>query len=86
MAGRIKDFAAVFKELAATFRPLNQVEDLRSKRDLSPLVDYFSRKVCCSCNYYERCWQEDFNKQHKRVITMLSVAEESDKFFEKYIV
>lgn len=85
MAGRIKDFAAVFKELAATFRPLNQVEDLRSKRDLSPLVDYFSRKVCCSCNYYERCWQEDFNKQHKRVITMLSVAEESDKFFEKYI-
>lgn len=85
MAGRIKDFAAVFKELAATFRPLNQVEDLRSKRDLSPLVDYFSRKVCSSCNYYERCWQGDLNNQYRRVITMLSVAEGNDKFSEKYI-
>ncbi len=85
MAGRIKDFAAVFKELAATFRPQSQAEDIRSKRDLSPLVDYFSRRVCSTCDFFERCWQGDFNNQYRRVITMFSVAEEGDKFSEKYI-
>lgn len=85
MAGRIKDFAAVFKELAATFQPLSQAENIRSKRDLSPLVDYFSRRVCSSCDFFERCWQGDLSSQYRRIVTMFSVAEESDKFSEKYI-
>jgi serine phosphatase RsbU (regulator of sigma subunit) len=85
MANRIKDFAAVFRELAITFRPLQQAVEVRSKNDLSPLVDYFSRKVCASCGYYDRCWQSDLYNQYRRVIAMLSAGEENDKFSEKYI-
>ncbi len=85
MANRIKDFAAVFRELAITFRPLQQAAEVRSKNDLSPLVDYFSRKVCTSCGFYERCWQSDLYNQYRRVITMLSAVEENDKFSEKLI-
>lgn len=85
MATRIKDFAAVFRELAVTFRPLQQAEEVRSKGDLSPLVDYFSRKVCTSCGFFNRCWQSDLYNQYRRVIAMLSAVEENDKFSEKSI-
>lgn len=85
MAARIKDFAAVFKELAVTFRPLNQEDEVRSKRDLSPLVDYFCRKVCNSCDFFERCWQRDLYHQYRRVISMLSAVDDDEKSLEKYI-
>lgn len=85
MANRIKDFAAVFRELAVTFRPVQQSEELRLKNDLSPLVDYFSRKVCSSCGFFERCWKIDLYNQYRRVIAMLSAVEENGKFSEKLI-
>jgi stage II sporulation protein E len=85
MAARIKDFAAVFKELAVTFRPLNEEDEVRSKRDLSPLVDFFCRKVCSSCEYFERCWQKDLYNQYRRVISMLSAVDDDEKFMDKYI-
>ena len=72
MVARVKEFAAVFKELAVTFRPLSQAEEMRTKRDLSPLVDYFSRKVCSSCQYFSRCWQGDLFDQYRRVLGTVS--------------
>jgi stage II sporulation protein E len=85
MASRLKEFAAVFKELAVTFQPLGEAEELHSKRDLSPLVNYFSRRVCQSCEHFKRCWQEDLYGQYRRVLTMLSTMEESGRFSEKMI-
>jgi len=85
MANRLKDFAAVFKELAVTFRPVQQPEDLPLKNDLSPLVDYFSRKVCNFCPYYERCWKMELYNQYRRVISMLSTVEENGSFSERLI-
>ncbi|MGI6308084.1 MAG: SpoIIE family protein phosphatase [Dethiobacteria bacterium] len=85
MASRVKEFAAVFKELAVTFRPLSPAEEIRTKRDLSPLVDYFSRKVCRSCEYFNRCWKKDLFDQYRRVLSMFSTIEEKGNFTEKQI-
>lgn len=84
-ASRIKEFAEVFRELAATFKPLGQEETIVSKRDLSPMVDYFSRKVCRACGHYTRCWKGDQANQYRRVVTMLSAVEEKGVFSEKMI-
>ncbi|NLX91611.1 MAG: SpoIIE family protein phosphatase [Firmicutes bacterium] len=84
-ASRIKEFAEVFGELAATFKPLSHEETVVSKRDLSPMVDYFSRKVCRTCGHYQRCWKGDQANQYRRVLTMLSLVEEKGVFTEKMI-
>ncbi|NMB35429.1 MAG: SpoIIE family protein phosphatase [Firmicutes bacterium] len=85
MAARVKEFAAVFKELAVTFRPLSKAEEVRVKKDLSPLVDYFSRKVCRSCQYFNRCWQGDLFGQYRRVLSMFTMARERGSFTEYQI-
>ncbi len=85
MATRLKEFAAVFKELAVTFQPLGRAEEVHSKRDLSPIVNYFSRRVCHSCEHFKRCWQDDLYSQYRRVLTMFSTMEESGRFSEKMI-
>lgn len=85
MAARIKELAAVFQELAVTFQPLNQAETVRSKRDLSPVIDYFSRKVCRACEQFNRCWEDDLSNQCRRVLAMLSALEEGGAFTEKMI-
>lgn len=85
MATRVKDFAAVFRELAETFRPLNQSEADRARRDLSPLVDYFSRRVCNECENFKRCWHSDLYNQYRRVVTMLAEVEKGNNFSEKMI-
>ncbi|NMB40636.1 MAG: SpoIIE family protein phosphatase [Firmicutes bacterium] len=85
VAKHIKNFAAVFQELATTFRPLLQVEEVRSKSDFSPLIENFVQKVCASCKFQERCWQSDLANQYRRVLAMLSAAEENDKFSERFI-
>lgn len=85
MAGRVKDFAAVFQELAETFRPLNQGGGERARKDLSPLVDYFSRRVCNGCEHFKRCWHTDISQQYRRVVTMLMEVEKNVNFSEKMI-
>lgn len=85
MASRVKEFASVFKELAATFRPLEEDEAVRSKKDLSPLMDYFSRRVCSSCKHFDRCWRDDFYNQYRRVVSMLFYVDEKNTFSEKMI-
>ncbi|MEW5919897.1 MAG: SpoIIE family protein phosphatase [Bacillota bacterium] len=85
MATRVKDFAAVFKELAETFRPLQQVDGDHGCGDLSPLVDYFSRRVCNACEYFNRCWHTDLFNQYRRVVTMLAEVEKGGNFSEKMI-
>ncbi len=85
MAARVKEFAAVFKEIAVTFCPSNQLEEAQTKEDLLPLVDYFSRKVCRSCQFFNRCWQEDLYDQYRRVLGMLSFVEQKGSFAEKQI-
>lgn len=85
MANRVKEFAAVFKELALTFRPLCQAEEVQAKKDLSPLVDYFGRKVCRACQYFNRCWQGELLEQYRRVLSMFSAAGVKGGFTEKQI-
>lgn len=85
VVSRIKEFAEVFRELAVTFQPLSGSEAVLSKRDLSPMVDYFSRRVCRSCDYYQRCWKEDLYNQYRRVLAMLSMVEEKGAFNERMI-
>ncbi len=85
MSSRITEFAAVFRELAATFQPLSQEEIIHSKKDLSLIVDYFSRRVCRACDHYQRCWKSDLYNQYRRVMMMLSALEEKGTFSEKMI-
>ena len=85
MAVRIKDFASVFKELAATFQPAGQEELVQARRDLSPLVDYFSRRVCRACEHFQRCWKNDLNNQYRRVLSMFSNLQEAGAFSERMI-
>ena len=85
MANRIKDFASVFRELAVTFQPEEAEEALQSRRDLSPLVDYFSRKVCRACEHHQRCWKNDLNNHYRRVIAMFSTLQETGAFSERMI-
>jgi stage II sporulation protein E len=85
MATRVKDFAAVFQELAETFHPLKQDDSDQGRRDLSPLVDYFSRRVCNGCDYFKRCWNSDLYNQYRRVVTMLGEVEKGNNFSEKLI-
>ncbi len=85
MASRIKEFAEVFGELAATFQPLGREEAVVSQNDLSPVVDYFSRKACRACGYYQRCWKGDADGQTRRVMAMLAAVEDKGYFTEKMI-
>ncbi|MGI5822672.1 MAG: SpoIIE family protein phosphatase [Dethiobacteria bacterium] len=85
MATRVKEFASVFKELAVTFQPQGAAEEMRTKKDLSPLVDYFSRKVCRSCQHFNRCWKKDLFDQYRRVLNMFSTVEEKGNFSERQI-
>ncbi len=85
MASRVKEFAAVFRELAVTFRPLGAEEAVSSRRDLTLLVDFFSKRVCHQCEYFSRCWENDFRSHYRSVLTMISSLEEGAKFSEKMI-
>ncbi len=85
MATRVKDFASVFRELAETFQPINEADSDQSRRDLSPLVDYFSRRVCKECEHFKRCWISDLYNQYRRVVTMLAEVEKGNNFSEKMI-
>ena len=39
----------------------------------------------CIGKFQERCWQSDLANQYRRVLAMLSAAEENDKFSERFI-
>ncbi len=84
MALRLKDFAAVFKELAETFRPAADANGDKGG-DFTPLLDYFSRRLCHTCEYFERCWHTDLHNQYRRVVSMLAEVEKGGVLSEKII-
>ncbi|NLC12030.1 MAG: SpoIIE family protein phosphatase, partial [Firmicutes bacterium] len=75
VAYRIKEFANIFRELAATFHLQEESLQGHSERQLSFLMEMISRRVCTACEHYRRCWEKELYTNYHRFAEMLRIAE-----------
>ncbi|MBS4031858.1 MAG: SpoIIE family protein phosphatase [Clostridiales bacterium] len=90
-AGRIKDYALVFKELAEAFQ---QAGTLEKEKDVSlaALVETVAERVCKFCPSRRRCWEKDLHRTYNSMLRVLADLNNgqnikeirSPEFFQKY--
>lgn len=73
---RVRDFAGVFEELAAS---LNHEEQVSSREeDLTSLINKLAVMVCNQCGRYNRCWRKDMAKTQKIMREIFSSLEKEE--------
>lgn len=68
---RIKDYALVFRELAAAFGQAASVE-VQKEPAMSSMVDAVVERVCKSCPSCKRCWEKDIKRTYNAMLRILA--------------
>ena len=90
-AGRIKDYALVFKELSEAFQQAGAIET-ENDVSLTTLVETVAERVCKYCPSRRRCWEKDLHRTYNSMLRVLADLDNgqnikeirSPEFFQKY--
>ncbi|NLY39721.1 MAG: SpoIIE family protein phosphatase [Firmicutes bacterium] len=72
---RIKQFAALCKELSLGFSQTSAGKQAQVENELTPLLETLMNRVCRSCLFRRRCWEKDRFSHHRLVLDLLARAE-----------
>ena len=84
-AERVERFAAVFRQLARTFRQMTQIGEAVRETDTVDQVarDVYDR-VCTNCRRRQQCWDKQYAQTHRLVAEMMTAVEENSHLMEAH--
>ncbi|WP_031516492.1 stage II sporulation protein E [Desulfofalx alkaliphila] len=75
-AGKMRDWARVFNELAVSFRQVSAtVEQSQEESGLERLFVEVGEKVCNGCALYRTCWEREFYRTYQQILDLLTAVE-----------
>jgi stage II sporulation protein E len=75
-AERVEKFSEVFRQLAGSFRQINQAGDvIREHRDFDHFVSAVQDRACANCHKRNHCWDSQFIQIYKLMTDMMTAVE-----------
>ncbi|MCW3489143.1 SpoIIE family protein phosphatase [Dethiobacter alkaliphilus] len=71
-AVRIKDYALVFRELAAAFQQVAALEKREKEPPMASTVEAVVERVCKFCPSRRRCWEKDAQRTYNAMLRVLA--------------
>lgn len=75
VAERMKHFASLFQELSLGFAQATAGQQGRTEEELSPLLEDLMNRVCRTCLFRRRCWEQDLFSHHRMILDLLARVE-----------
>ncbi len=80
---RLKEYLSIrLERISAAFKSLNEsfVDESNNrlssyKSEVGGFLDELTSRVCLGCSMSSKCWQNDFERTYKNVITLLEITE-----------
>ncbi len=76
---RLKEFAAVFSQLSATFNDISFKEDYLGIHSLNNLIEDICGRVCRDCSFRKLCWEKDFYFTYREIFDLMCIVEEKGR-------
>jgi stage II sporulation protein E len=79
-AGRVEQFSEVFRQLSASFQPMDADEpsDAAGREELAAhFMNEVARKACTNCYKYRQCWEDKFYRTYTYMTDMMTAVEQN---------
>lgn len=72
IAGRMRDFSQVFRQLAGVFKTMEgDMAEVNLREETARLIDLTVARVCRDCSLKAHCWERNFFQTYQEVMSLL---------------